>query len=129
MFRFDSLTRVRRRLCTAAKLTIAGALLSVAVAAPAQAHALSVSSAESSARWHGEQIVNSEANDYVGYEVVACKSLFPHIAECRIGFDNRATKSTNRYACAERIQVFYKAHSEIPPSNPKKFWKYVTHGC
>ena len=109
----------------AAGLMIAG----LAVAAPAQAHTLSESQAEGVSARHAQMVVRSASNDYISYRVVSCRSLYSHIVECRIGFDNRATEDTNRYACAERIQVFYKAHSEIPPSNPRKFFKHITHEC
>lgn len=115
----------------AAKAIVAAGLVlaGLAVAAPAQAHTLSASQAEGVSARHAQQVVRSASNDYINYKVVSCRSLFPHIVECRIGFDNRATEDTNRYACVERIQVFYKAHSEIPPSNPRKFYRHITHEC
>jgi hypothetical protein len=108
---------------------LAAALIASFATAPAQAHTLTESSARSSAAWHGQMMVDSSSTDYTSYTVEYCNSLYPHIVECKIGFDNRETKPTSRYACAERIQVFYKAHSEIPQSNPKKFYKHVTHEC
>jgi hypothetical protein len=108
---------------------LAAALVAGVATAPAQAHTLTESSARSSAAWHGQMMVDSPNTDYISYKVEYCKSLYPHIVECKIGFDNRETKPTSRYACAELIQVFYKAHSEIPQSNPKKFYKHVTHEC
>ena len=115
----------RAKALLAGALTIAG----LAVAAPAQAHTLTESQAEGVSARHAQTLVESPNNDYVSYDVVSCRSLYPHIVECRIGFDNRATKQTTRYACAERIQVFYKAHSEIPQSTPRRFYRHLTHEC
>jgi hypothetical protein len=114
-----------------AKAVLAGVMMiaGLAVAAPAQAHTLSVSQAEGVSARHAAGVVASPNNDYISYDVVSCKSLYPHIVECRIGFDNRATKETTRYACAERILVYYKAHSEIPQSTPRKFYRHLTHEC
>ena len=89
----------------------------------------SVSQAAGVSARHGDQVIRSVNNDYISYGGISCRSLYPHQVECRISFDNRATKPTNRYACTERILVFYKAHSEIPQSNPQKFYKHLTHEC
>ncbi len=130
MFHLKSTMQVGPRLFAAAKVIVAGALViaGLAVAAPAQAHTLTERQAELGAAWHAGKKVGPRA-DYSSYRVVFCRSLYPHIVECRIGFDDRATESTNRYACTERVHVFYKAHSEIPQRTPRKFLRHVTHEC
>ena len=77
---------------------------------------LTESSARSSAAWHGQVMVDSSSTDYISYKVEYCKSLFPHIVECKIGFDNRETKPTSRYACVELIH-------HVPTG--RKFHRYV----
>jgi hypothetical protein len=131
MSHLESSMQAGPRPFTGAKAVLAGALMiaGLAVTAPAQAHTLSESQAEGVSARHAQKVVGSANNDYISYDVVFCRSVFPHIVECRIGFDNPATKYTSRYACAERIQVFYKAHSEIPQSTPRKFYKHITHEC
>ena len=130
MFRRNANGQTRTGRLIRATAVLAGALIAgLAVAVPAHAHTLSESQAAGVSARHADKVIRSVNNDYISYGGISCRSLFPHQVDCRISFDNRATKPTSRYACTERILVYYKAHSEIPQSTPRMFYKHLTHEC
>lgn len=121
-------SRLRRFVSTAA--VVVGTLIAgLSVAAPVQAHTLTVSSAKGEVARYADKKIRSVNNDYIHYDGIRCTSLYPHQLECRVGFDNRASKPTSRFACAERLLVYYKAHSEVSQRTPLIFLKYLTHEC
>ncbi len=117
----------------------------------ASAHTLGKESAESSARWVAKQKVNDTRTPYTYSEAVCDpdSQAVPHIRGCTLKYDTPTTRSTNQWACVERIQIYYKAHSRAP--NPvidvirpdgapredyTKYWRakdangnYFTHPC
>ena len=123
-------TQIRlRRFISAAAVVVGTLIAGLSVAAPVQAHTLTVSSAKGEVARYADKKIRSISNDYIHYEGIRCTSLYPHQLECRVGFDNRASKPTTRFACVERLLVYYKAHSEIPQHTPRIFIKHLTHEC
>ena len=96
----------------------------------AASHTLSVDRAEEGAENFGEKKVSRSRGEYVKATVSKCKRLFPHIVACKVGYDTKKTLSTDKYSCAEKVEIYYRAHS-IAGESRRMFGKLAggSHAC
>ena len=92
----------------------------MAFAPVVSAHTLSKDQAESSARNVAKKKVNDARTPYTYSEAVCDSQAVPHIRGCTLKYDTPATRSTSRWACVERIQIYYQPHNagDPPPNYP-----------
>ena len=79
------------------------------------AHTLTEDRAEEGAESYARKRVNSRTG-YVKATVKKCKSIYPHHVDCTIGFDTTKSLPKDKFACAVKVMIFYKAHSEAGES-------------
>ena len=99
-----------------------------------------------SAHYLTQDVARQSAQRYVNAKVADARTPYtfgkavcdvdsqavPHIRGCTLYYDTPATRPTTRWACAERIQVFYQPHNAgDPPPNYDRYikdWGF-THPC
>jgi hypothetical protein len=127
----------RRSACVGVLAALVGGM---AFAPVVSAHTLSKDQAESSARSVANKKVKDGRTPYTYSEAVCDRDsqAVPHIRGCTLKYDTPATRSTSRWACVERIQIFYQPHNAgDPPPNYTRYWRakdpatgnYFTHPC
>ena len=88
----------------------------VAFAPVASAHTLRKADAESAARGVAQMKVDDARTPYT-HSTAVCdpdSQAVPHIRGCTLKYDTPATRPTSQWACQERIQIYYRAHSRQP---------------
>ena len=107
---------------------LAGLVGAMGAAEVASAHYLPQSVAEQSAKSFAQRVVDDPRTPYI-FGTAVCDTdaqAVPHIRGCTLMYDIPQSRPTTRWACTERVQIFYQPHNAGDP--PPNYTRYIRRG-
>ena len=115
----------RKSTYVAALAALVGAM---GVAETASAHYLMRDTAQQSAMRFAQRLVDDPRTPYI-FSTAVCDQdaqAVPHIRGCTLMYDTPQSRNTTRWACTERVQIFYQPHNAGDP--PPNYTRYIRRG-